>query len=315
MKTSILHITNGDSTTNYLKELKIKGDFITWREMLCEGKTEVLVGSEHFWKSRFEFFKHSYKITKQQFIDITLKEYRNLCNQKKQEEIVLWFEHDLFCQINMLAVISWLKRYRKGRKISLVCSGNVEGSKRLLGLSQLNKEQIQEHYQNKMELSNDDIEYGDYVWQMYCSNNPINLENIYQYQPSFTFQYLTNGLLAHLQRFPSIKNGLNFVENSILNLAKTQNIQSKNKFVGNLLQNENNYGFGDMQYFKKIDELKPFFDSFSPVKLNNTGMKTQQNILNAYATLRDDFSFLGGAKKYNFLYDNSTQKLLKITSL
>ncbi len=44
----ILHITNGDSTTNYLKKLKFTGDFITWREMLCEGKTTTNVGSDVF---------------------------------------------------------------------------------------------------------------------------------------------------------------------------------------------------------------------------------------------------------------------------
>ena len=123
MGPSILHITNGDSTTNCLKKLKFSGDFITWRKMLCEGKTTSDIGSESFWKNRFEFFKSTYKVSKQQFIDYTLKEYRNLCKEKEQDEIILWFDHDLSCQINMLAVISWLKRYRKGYQISLVCSG------------------------------------------------------------------------------------------------------------------------------------------------------------------------------------------------
>jgi hypothetical protein len=35
----VLHITNGDSTTKYLKKLDFHGSFITWREMLSEGKT------------------------------------------------------------------------------------------------------------------------------------------------------------------------------------------------------------------------------------------------------------------------------------
>lgn len=315
MKTSILHITNGDSTTKYLQKLNIQGDFITWREMLCEGRTEVKVGSEEFWKSRFDFLKQSYKITKKQFIDLTLKEYRNLCNQKTQEEIVLWFEHDLFCQVNMLAVISWLKRYRKGRKISLVCSGEITGSEKLFGLSQLSEKQIKNHYQNKVELTLDDIEYADYVWQLYCSNNPIQLQNVYQFQPSSTFKYLTAGLLAHLQRFPSLSNGLNAVENNLLNLASQNTFASKSKLVSAIIQSENHYGFGDLQYYKKADDLAHLFDSFSPVKLTETGQKIQQQILNAYANVRDDFSFLGGAKKYNFLYDNSTQKLLQITSL
>jgi len=59
MRSSTLHITNGDSTTNYLKKLHFSGDFITWREMLCEGKTTTDVGSEIFWKNRFNFLKSS----------------------------------------------------------------------------------------------------------------------------------------------------------------------------------------------------------------------------------------------------------------
>lgn len=315
MNSSILHITNGDSTTQYLKKLNIPGHFITWREMLCEGKTEVKVGSEHFWKSRFDFLKRSYRVTKKQFIDLTLKEYRNLCNQKSQEEIVLWFEYDLFCQVNMLAVISWLKRYRRGRKVSLVCSGEVKGSKKMFGLSELSEKQIHTYYKNKIELTQDDIEYADYVWQLYCSNNPLQLLNVYKYQPSSTFKYLTDSLLAHLQRFPSIGNGLNSIENHVLTVASTNQLSSKDQLVGKLLKEQEVYGFGDIQYFKKVNDLKSLFQSYSPVKLNKTGQKVQQQLLNVYANVRDDFSFLGGAKKYNFLYDNDTNKLLKITSL
>lgn len=91
-----LHITNGDSFTKMLERLEIQGEIITWREMLCEGKTTNDVGSESFWRNRFEFLNSSYKVTKNTFINFTLKEYRNLCNQKSQDEIVLWFEYDLF---------------------------------------------------------------------------------------------------------------------------------------------------------------------------------------------------------------------------
>ena len=91
-----LHITNGDYTTKRLKKLNLEGKIITWREMLCEGKTVADVGSESFWKTRFDFLKTSYKISKQKFIDNTLKEYRNLCNEKAQDEIILWFAKPFF---------------------------------------------------------------------------------------------------------------------------------------------------------------------------------------------------------------------------
>ncbi len=314
MSSSILHITNGDSTTGFLQSLNFKGDFITWREMLCEGKTSIDVGSEKFWKTRFDFLKSSYKVSKRVFVDLTLKEYRSLCQKKNQKEIVLWFEHDLFCQINMIALISWLKRYRKGQKISLVCSGDVEGNKKRLGLGELNKEQLLQHYKDRVELSQDDIEQADYIWQLYCSDCPLRLETVYKFNKNTPFKYLRDAIEMHLKRFPSIENGLNAVENYIIQTADKTHPTSKNQLVGNLLKNQEVYGFGDMQYFQKIEKLKSLFTSFHPTKLSRKGKKALDNQLNLYQHLRDENAYLGGVRKYSFLYHNANEKLLKITS-
>lgn len=314
MSQKILHITNGDSTTSYLKSLKIKGEFITWREMLCEGKTSHDVGSEDFWKTRFDFLKKSYKISKKTFIDFTLKEYRLLCQKKHQEEIVLWFEHDLFCQINMIAVLSWLNRYRKGVPTYLVCSGDVENFNKRLGLAELNKEQIQEHYQNKVLLKQDDIEYADYIWQLYCSDSPLRLETVYKFNPMSPFKYLSEALESHLKRFPSLSNGLNEIENHILHTVATEQPETKKQLIGSLLKQQSVHGYGDTQYLRKLEELKKLFTSFNPVKLNRKGKQVLENQLNFYREIRTEDTFLGGAKKYSFLYVENANKLLQITS-
>lgn len=314
MGASILHITNGDITTNYLKKLKFSGEFITWREMLCEGKTTTDVGSESFWKNRYDFFKSSYKISKQKFIDYTVKEYRSLCNKKSQKEIVLWFEYDLFCQINMIAVISWLKRYRKGYHISLVTSGKVGNYKNLFALSELNPEQVDNHFKNRIALSEDDIEYADYIWQLYCSDSPLRLETIYKFNTNSPFKYLASAIEAHLQRFPTIENGLNRIENTILETAINKKPTSKEQLINQLLDEEDVYGFGDLQYENKIADLRKLFHSFNPVRLSKKGKQVLKNELNFYGELRNDISYLGGSKKYSFLYHNQSDKLLQITS-
>ncbi|QTD38186.1 DUF1835 domain-containing protein [Polaribacter batillariae] len=314
MSASILHITNGDSTTNYLKKLQFSGDFITWREMLCEGKTTTNVGSDVFWKTRYDFFKSSYKVSKQKFIDYTVKEYRKLCNKKENKQIVLWFEYDLFCQINMIAVISWLKRYRKGYEISLVCSGKVKGSKKMLAIPELSEKQIRQHYKDKIELSQDDIEYADYIWQLYCSDSPLRLEKIHLFNPMSPFKYLTKALEAHLRRFPSIENGLNNVENFVLETANKNTLLSKNQLVKQLLTNQKTFGFGDIQYEHNIHKLQKLFSSFDPVKLTKKGKDILNNQANFYREIRSENSYLGGSKKYSFLYSNANEKLLQITS-
>ena len=315
MNTSILHITNGDCTTNYLKHMHIRGDFITWREMLCEGKSEVQVGTEMFWRSRFNFLKKSFNFSKRHFINFTLKEYRKLCQEKAQEEIVLWFENDLSSQINMLAVLSWLKRHRNSHTIYLVTNKASQMIGKHVPFSQLSEIQLKQNYTYKMSLSEDDMDYADYVWQLYCSQDPLQLQHVHQYKPNNKFTNLTTALSSHLQRFPSLENGLNSVENQLVTLASEQIYTSKNAFVKALIKKKNMYGFGDVQYTKKIDDLHAFFHSLSPVKLNDTGKNVQRKIAHAYAKLRNDDAFLGGAKKYNYIYDNSIEKLLQITSL
>lgn len=308
---SLLHITNGDSFTERLKSLPLKGDIITWREMLCEGQTLSNVGSESFWKTRFEFLNKNYRVTKSWFVEKTLKEYRSLCNHKQQDRIVLWFEYDLFCQINMIAVLSWLKTYRRHAEISLVCSGTEDNTGHLYGLNELTDEQLLALYKKRTVLTQDDIEYADYVWQLYCSDNPMRLENLGDFG-KFQFEYLSDALQAHLRRFPSIKNGLNAVENNILDIAVEHKPKSKRDLTGTVLRNQGFYGFGDTQYDRAISNLKPLFSSFNPVRLSAKGKAVFARKTNYYSQLRDNDYYLGGALKYNFLYNTGTNRILKL---
>lgn len=308
---SQLHITNGDEFTQKLSSLNLEGEIITWREMLCEGKTESNVGSESFWKTRFEFLSKNYKVTKSWFIDKTLKEYRSLCNHKKEDQIVLWFEYDLFCQINMLAVISWLKINRPFAEISLVCSGETEGSDILYGLNDLDSEQILKLYEDRTFLNQDDVEYADYVWQLYCSDNPIRLENLKDFG-SFQFTYLESAIKAHLMRFPTIKNGLNEVENNILRLASANKLKTRTELMTTVLKNQGRYGFGNLQYERLFDKLNPLFKSFKPVKLSKTGKDILVGKTSYYSCIQDNDVFLGGALKYNFLYNTDSDRILKL---
>lgn len=308
MSSQLLHITNGDSFTERLRQLNLKGDIITWREMLCEGKTETNVGSESFWKTRFEFLHKNYNVSKSWFVEKTLKEYRSLCNHKQQDQIVLWFDHDLFCQVNLLAVISWLKSHRRHADISLV-SNDPEKEQR--SLCEMKDEELQKQFDSRRHLTQDDIEYADYVWQLYCSDNPIRLENLTDYE-DYSFKHLSEAVRLHLRRFPSIRNGLNETENYILKRSLLDKPKSKKALIRQLLTEEHSLGFGDSQYERMVARLRPLFDSLNPVKLSPQGKAVLEGKTSYYASLRDTNSYLGGALKYNFLYNTDSGRILKL---
>jgi len=299
-----LHITNGDATTVALQKSSINGEIITWREMLCEGKTLTEVGSEDFWKTRFDYLQTSYKLTKKKFIDFTLKEYRNLCQQKQQDEIILWFSDNLHDQINLLAIINWLKKHRNGRQISLIDTNK-----------KLNPNNLNLYLNKKLILTKDDIEYADYIWQLYCSDCPLRLETAHQFNTNSPFANLEKTIKNHLLRFPSIENGLNLIENKILATTENNIFNTKQELINHLIVNEEPYGFSEIQYKTKIADLKKLFTtSFNPVKISKLGKQVLENQVNYYGKIRSELAYLGGAKKYSYLYLSSDDKLLKITS-
>ena len=172
-------------------------------------------------------------------------------------------------------------------------------------------EKVMELYEKRTKLTQDDIEYADYVWQLYCSDNPMRLENLMDYD-NFQFDYLSDAIKSHLQRFPSIRNGLNAVENTVLQIAAEQKPKSKKDFLGKILRNQGNYGFGDSQYDRLITNLKPLFSSMSPVRLSPKGKAVLNFKENCYSDLRNDDYYLGGALKYGFLYNTDNHRILKL---
>ena len=211
----------------------------------------------------------------------------------------------------MIAVISWLKKHRSNATIALVCPENKKDSKILIKLSKLTQKELLSYFNNRIILTKDDIGYADYIWQLYCSESPLQLQNIITDSHSH-FTYLPDAIEAHLQRFPTIKNGLNKIENTILGIAFKGSYASKKSFIKKLLHNQGNYGFGDLQYEKKVTDLKDLFSSFSPIILNELGLDILQKKQNYYHSIKNDHSYLGGSLKYNYLYDEIDGRLLKL---
>ena len=186
-----LHLLNGDSTLHQFRKTNIEGDTIVWREILCEGKAVADLSTEQFWNTRQVFLQQfvtdfdpqQYEQLKRTFQNIKLSNY---------EEIVLWFEYDLFCQINLLGVLSWL--YAKTRnakiKISLICVGEHPNYPKLVGLGNLTPAEFAALYPNRKELTTVDLVFSSHIWAMYCSANHKQLLTKIQQHSTAAFPYL-----------------------------------------------------------------------------------------------------------------------------
>ena len=126
--TNTLHILNGDVSADILTNSSIEGDIIVWREMLCEGELHKNIGSDEFWKSRYNFFQNEIGIEKLDYFDKTIRELVKLEDLSDYKSVFLWFEFDLFCQVNLMALCTFLlKSYRKDIVYRLICTGKEPG--------------------------------------------------------------------------------------------------------------------------------------------------------------------------------------------
>ncbi len=310
MKT--LHITNGDSLTQKLNELKlVDGELLTWREMLCEGPTEIKVESKASIEKRTAFLKKYYRINPDSYQEKFVSQLKKLDNLQNYDEVILWFEYDLFCHINMIAAISLLIRKKiEDKPVYLVCSGRIEHEKKLMGLCELSDIQLKDHYDKRVQLTLDDLELATHVWTLYCESNPKKIAG--QIKTNSSFEYLSICLRAHLQRFPNMLTGLNVLEHNILEMVDTYQIKNIKQLMGYALEYQGYYGYGDMQMKRVLARLFQFLDQTKDrLILSERGQLALQHKKNFYNTQILDW-YYGGVKKYDYLYNDETHTLLKL---
>lgn len=309
MKKEILHITNGSNLTSFLNELDFTGVFFTWHEMLCEGPTSIDLTSKEFLTKRKDFLKSVYKLEVDE--NKLKEEFAKLDDaNNKYIEIVLWFEYDLFCHINLIAILSLLKELDVSVPISLVCSGWVENETQLKALSQLNQQQLFNHYKKRQLLTKDDVDLGITLWKLY-NGKDHNLFLPYITKKS-NFKYLSNCLKAHLKRFPDSKTGLSDLEYNILKLIDKYKIKSEHQLLGYALNYQGYYGYGDLQMQRILKLISKLY------KTNKEGVfvltrKGHEALLGMH-NFADEINnnlYYGGVNSLNYMFNHTEKRLIK----
>ncbi|MEQ8711690.1 MAG: hypothetical protein RIC80_01665 [Cyclobacteriaceae bacterium] len=248
-----LHILNGMSSLTIFNKSGIEGEAIAWNEILCEGPSlpEISSPEQEVLRKTYtedQFSGHDYD-------EIVWGIWDFLAGENHFDEIVCWYEYDLFCQINFMAMIHWLAKNRPGDKISIICSGvNVSG--KLKGLGEYVPEDYPKFYQGRQLLTSSQKEQASAIWRIYCSGAH---DQLLSFSRAADLPYLAEAIEAHLRRFPWTTDHLNEHQRQILSWIR-DGTMSDRQLVGKCLRNNGFYGFGDLQCFNMINALTPCID-------------------------------------------------------
>src|SRR5262245_39054746 len=174
----ILHIHNGDSSAGTAREL-IPGEHIAWREVLVAGPTPANLSGDEWRKLRAAYLSNTYELAREKCERDLRAQEQKLSRYAEYEETVLWFEHDLFCQANLIYLLNWFARQRSiETQLSMVCIGEFPGIKNFRGLGELNADQLASLFPQRRPIAAEQLDLGSRAWAAYSSPNPTAIESL-----------------------------------------------------------------------------------------------------------------------------------------
>ncbi len=211
-----LHITNGDSTANLLNQSRITGDVLSWRDPMQHGPFPAQASLEDLAIIRGDYLSGPESDGKEAVRDFRLRD-DNLRASGKYSRIVLWFEHDVLDQLQLLQILDWYsEEANRHENLQMVCINEFEGIARFRGLGELSVEQMETLQPEP--ITERQLALANRGWAAFRSDDPKDLEAFIATDLS-ALPFLGTALARHLEEFPSVDNGLTRTERQLLGLV------------------------------------------------------------------------------------------------
>ena len=242
----MLHIVNGESTASTLRESSVTGEVFSFRDALIDGPTPAGLSDQEWRRTRSAHLSESYGVGLNSCEQDLSSQDAALHSFLQHEEVVLWFEHDLFCHVNLFYLLNWFAQQDLSQtKLSLINIGEFPGRENFRGLGELNVEQLGSLFPERHQVTTDELNLATSAWVAYCASEPNAIETLIQSDTS-ALPFLKRAFQSHLKRFPATRNGLGRIENRSLELVAAGAERFSDLFP-EFVRAEPVYGLGDAQ--------------------------------------------------------------------
>ena len=215
----MLHLTNGDSTVYSLRDGGMHGDIVPWRDILHEGPVPADLPADELDECRARFLAGlggtSYEAARASFAEREVA----LTAALDGDEIVLWFEHDLYDQLQLVQILSWFAAHPAfTARLSMICVDAFPGVERFIGLGQLDGAQLASLLPHRHPVTTTQLELAERAWGAFRSPEPTAIQELIRGDTS-PLPFLGAALLRHLQQFPWVAGGLSRSERQVLEVV------------------------------------------------------------------------------------------------
>jgi hypothetical protein len=218
---STLHITNGDSAADVMRRAGFDGEILPWRDALHEGPVSAQLPLTTLSNLRAHFIADKgWAELEAVKAEMTARD-RLLAAAGGFERVVLWFEHDLFDQLQLLQLLSWFADHDRGRaRLEMLCIDRFPGIVDFGGLGELKPEQIATLRGRERPVTAPQLSVGKAGFAAFAAGEPRLLGEFLQ-QDISPLPHLRAALARMLEEYPWQGDGLARSRRQLLWSVKT----------------------------------------------------------------------------------------------
>ena len=210
----VLHVTNGDATVPGLRGTGLARSILTWRDVLHEGPVPDVPDAE-LRRIRARFLEGDGAAdlgTEAEFA-----ERDRLLAEHREGEYVLWFEADLYDQVQLVQILARLGQLGvSADQITLICIGEHLGIAHFGGLGQLSAEQLGRLPESAATtLTPAALAHAAWAWAALRAPDPIGLNEVAA-ASSVELRFVAEAYDRLSREYPSTRDGLSLTERRIL---------------------------------------------------------------------------------------------------
>jgi hypothetical protein len=249
----VLHVTNGDSTTAIMERAGITGDLLPWRDVLHEGPVPPLPPDE-LRRVRAEYLA---TIGTSGAADVEAglraRDERLAAALADGEPVVLWFEHDLYDQLQLIQVLAGLPD--RPEHVELICVGSFPGRPGFAGLGELEPEELASLWPVRTAVTPEHVHLARAAWDVVRGDDPRALARAAA-TPDERLPYLAPALRRLLEELPGTRDGLGRTERQLLEAITAGARTREQAFLASMAAEEAPF-MSDTIAFDRLEELAP----------------------------------------------------------
>jgi hypothetical protein len=249
-----LHVTNGDSTADSLLRTTLVERIVVWRDVLHEGPVPEVADAQ-LRDVRLRFLTGA---DREAGMDPERRDFEKrdaALAAGRDGEYVLWFEADLYDQLQIAQILARLAELRvPAERITLICIGEYLGIAHFGGLGELRPDQLEGLPEvAAVTLSEDALALATRAWAALRAPDPLGLAAIVAAR-SPELRFMPEAFDRLGREYPWTRDGLSLTERRLLAAIAEGAATAGEAFVRGAAREARPY-LGDTWAFAAIERL------------------------------------------------------------